>query len=213
MNTSGQDPESTPSRRHRRHCRRRHDRHGDVRDRVRGPAPHRAAARRPHHADARTDFNGQPMTDIDFGSFFVQLVTAGNDTTKTMLVVGAARAARPPRPARRAARRSDADPGRGRGDPALREPAALLPAHGDRRHRAARRRRSRPATRSLMYLHVGQPRRGRVRRPAPLRHPPRRRTRTCRSASPSTSASACTWPGSKAACSSRSCSRPSRRSS
>ena len=31
------------------------------------------------------------MTDIDFGSFFVQLVTAGNDTTKTMLVVGPAR--------------------------------------------------------------------------------------------------------------------------
>ena len=28
------------------------------------------------------------MTDIDFGSFFVQLVTAGNDTTKTMLASG-----------------------------------------------------------------------------------------------------------------------------
>ena len=28
------------------------------------------------------------MTDIDFGSFFVQLVTAGNDTTKTMLSSG-----------------------------------------------------------------------------------------------------------------------------
>ena len=25
------------------------------------------------------------MSDVDFGSFFVQLVTAGNDTTKTML--------------------------------------------------------------------------------------------------------------------------------
>jgi cytochrome P450 len=35
-----------------------------------------------------TDFNGQYMTDIDFGSFFVQLVTAGNDTTKTMLSSG-----------------------------------------------------------------------------------------------------------------------------
>ncbi|HEX2576739.1 MAG TPA: cytochrome P450 [Aquihabitans sp.] len=34
------------------------------------------------------DFDGQPMTDIDFGSFFVQLVTAGNDTTKTMLSSG-----------------------------------------------------------------------------------------------------------------------------
>ncbi len=36
----------------------------------------------------RTDFGGQPMSDIDFGSFFVQLVTAGNDTTKGMLAAG-----------------------------------------------------------------------------------------------------------------------------
>ena len=34
------------------------------------------------------EFGGDPMTDIDFGSFFVQLVTAGNDTTKTMLSSG-----------------------------------------------------------------------------------------------------------------------------
>jgi cytochrome P450 len=35
-----------------------------------------------------TEFGGQLMNDIDFGSFFVQLVTAGNDTTKTMLSSG-----------------------------------------------------------------------------------------------------------------------------
>jgi cytochrome P450 len=35
-----------------------------------------------------TEFGGQLMTDIDFSSFFVQLVTAGNDTTKTMLSSG-----------------------------------------------------------------------------------------------------------------------------
>ena len=35
-----------------------------------------------------TDFNGHVMSDIDFASFFVQLVTAGNDTTKTMLASG-----------------------------------------------------------------------------------------------------------------------------
>ncbi len=34
------------------------------------------------------NFGGQPMSDMDFGSFFVQLVTAGNDTTKTMLSSG-----------------------------------------------------------------------------------------------------------------------------
>jgi cytochrome P450 len=35
-----------------------------------------------------TDFGGQPMSDIDFGSFFVQLIIAGNDTTKGMLSSG-----------------------------------------------------------------------------------------------------------------------------
>jgi cytochrome P450 len=34
------------------------------------------------------EFAGEHMNDIDFGSFFVQLVTAGNDTTKTMLASG-----------------------------------------------------------------------------------------------------------------------------
>ena len=33
-------------------------------------------------------FDGRLMTDIDFGRFFVQLVTAGNDTTRTMLSGG-----------------------------------------------------------------------------------------------------------------------------
>ena len=35
-----------------------------------------------------SEFDGKMMTDIDFGRFFVQLVTAGNDTTKTMLSAG-----------------------------------------------------------------------------------------------------------------------------
>jgi cholest-4-en-3-one 26-monooxygenase len=34
------------------------------------------------------DFGGEPMSDIEFGSFFAQLVTAGNDTTKGMLGCG-----------------------------------------------------------------------------------------------------------------------------
>ncbi len=34
------------------------------------------------------ELDGEPMTDIQFGSFFVQLVTAGNDTTRTMLSSG-----------------------------------------------------------------------------------------------------------------------------
>jgi cytochrome P450 len=35
-----------------------------------------------------TEFEGRLMSDVDFASFFVQLVTAGNDTTKTMLSSG-----------------------------------------------------------------------------------------------------------------------------
>lgn len=35
-----------------------------------------------------TEFDSKLMTDLDFGRFFVQLVTAGNDTTRTMLSGG-----------------------------------------------------------------------------------------------------------------------------
>jgi len=35
-----------------------------------------------------TEFGDGPMSDIDFGSFFVQLVVAGNDTTQSMLSGG-----------------------------------------------------------------------------------------------------------------------------
>lgn len=36
----------------------------------------------------RADFGGRPMSDQEFGAFFVQLVTAGNDTTKGILASG-----------------------------------------------------------------------------------------------------------------------------
>lgn len=35
-----------------------------------------------------TEIDGEPMTDLEFAYFFVQLVTAGNDTTRTMLSSG-----------------------------------------------------------------------------------------------------------------------------
>lgn len=53
-----------------------------------------AGRRRAEPADDLTtvmlgvEVDGQAMTDIQFGSFFVQLVTAGNDTTRTMLSSG-----------------------------------------------------------------------------------------------------------------------------
>ena len=45
------------------------------------------------------------MTDLEFGCFFVQIVTAGNDTTRTMLSSGLLALLAAPRPARRVARR------------------------------------------------------------------------------------------------------------
>ena len=56
-----------------------------------------AASRRRRGADSGDDltgailaaqFSGQPMADADFGGFFVQLVTAGNDTTRGLLSSG-----------------------------------------------------------------------------------------------------------------------------
>ncbi|MFM8303764.1 MAG: cytochrome P450, partial [Actinomycetota bacterium] len=35
-----------------------------------------------------TEVDGEPLTDLEFAFFFVQLVTAGNDTTRTMLSSG-----------------------------------------------------------------------------------------------------------------------------
>jgi cytochrome P450 len=53
-----------------------------------------ASKRRAEPADDLTtlvlgmEVDGQSMTDVQFGSFFVQIVTAGNDTTRTMLSSG-----------------------------------------------------------------------------------------------------------------------------
>ncbi len=40
--------------------------------------------------------NGEPMSDVDFGSFFFQLVTAGNDTTRTLISSGTEQLVRHP---------------------------------------------------------------------------------------------------------------------
>ena len=159
-----------------------------------------------------TDFNGHYMTDIDFGSFFVQLVTAGNDTTKTMLSSGLLCLLE--HPDQLAALRADPSLVPGAVEEILRY---ANPLHYFRRTATADtdapRRADQGRRQGRDDLHVGEPRRGRVRRPRSASTSAAARTRTCRSASPSTSASACTSRGSKARCSSRSCSRRSRPSS
>ena len=82
------------------------------------------------------NFGDGPMDDVQFASFFVQLVTAGNDTTKTMLSSGTEVLLAHPDQLRDVRCRPGLIPGAGRGDPPLRQPAALLPAHRHGRHRA-----------------------------------------------------------------------------
>jgi cytochrome P450 len=91
--TSGQDPDINPA---------RSERAGDSPDSEVNPSVEMAMyaiewARRRRAEPPRDDLtslilevavDGEPMSDIEFGSFFVQLVTAGNDTTKTMLSSG-----------------------------------------------------------------------------------------------------------------------------
>ena len=102
--------------------------------------------------------------------------------------------------------------GRGRGDPALGQPAALLPPHRHRRHGRGPDPHRRRATR----WRCTTPRPTATRPCSPTRRPSTSTavpTRTFRSASPSTSAWACTWPAWKDGCSSTSCSPPSTTSS
>jgi len=85
MNTSGQDPDLNP------------DRYASQNPSLDMAMYAMAWAARRRQEPPREDltslilgseFAGSCMTDADFGSFFVQLVTAGNDTTKTMLSSG-----------------------------------------------------------------------------------------------------------------------------
>ncbi len=56
-------------------------------------------------------FDGHLMTDIDFGRFFVQLVTAGNDTTRTLLSGGLLALLQHPDQMEEVRRRPEAIPG------------------------------------------------------------------------------------------------------
>ena len=56
-------------------------------------------------------FDGRLMTDVDFGRFFVQLVTAGNDTTRTMLSSGLLALLQHPEQLAEVRRRPEAIPG------------------------------------------------------------------------------------------------------
>ena len=109
---------------------------------------------------------GDQLSDAELAMFLVQLLVAGNETTRNLLSGGlAALGERPGEWARLRARPLAGPPGGG-GAAALDHAGDLVPAHRHPRHRAGRpadrRRRARAAR-----LRLGQPRRGglRVRRP------------------------------------------------
>ncbi len=151
------------------------------------------------------NFGAGPMSDVEFGSFFVQLITAANDTTKSMLSGGLL--ALIEHPDQQAELRADASLIPGAVEEILRY---ANPLHYFRRTATAdtvlRDTKINEGDKVADVLHVGQPRRGRLRRPAGVRHPPQPEpaavVRHRRALLPRRRTS----PGSRAGSSSRSCS-------
>ena len=118
--------------------------------------------------------DGDRLSEPELAMFLIQLLVAGNETTRNLISAGLAALAA--HPDQWAALRADpaSDPERRGGTVALDDAGHLVHAHGDRRlHRPGPgRRRGRPAAPAVR---VRQPRRGGVRprrRPAPRRPPP-----------------------------------------
>ena len=188
------------------------DRDGDVRDR----AGRRPAGGGPHRPTEditdlllRTRFeDGEPMSDVDFGSFFVQLVTAGNDTTKAMMSAGVLELMR--HPDQLAALRAD---------PALVPDAVeemlryCNPLHYFRRTATADTELGGKQIRAgdkVALVYTSANRDEAVFADSQASTSAGRPTPTSASGSAPTSASAPTWPGWRPGCSSRSCWPPSR---
>ena len=133
-----------------RPTRQRQRRHGDVRDPARGEAARHEPppTTSPTSSCRPTSATGTGCADIEFGSFFVQLVTAGKTPPRRCCRQGLLALLEHPDQHAGAAGRPVRDPAGGRGDPALGQPAALLPPHGDVRTPSCAARRSGPATRS-----------------------------------------------------------------
>ena len=208
MMTGGQDPDLNPDGYTNATRQRGLGRDGDVRHAVRARRGAATTASRATSAIccSRPRSTASPWTTCEFAYFFVQVVTAGNDTTRTMISSGLLELAR----STRSSWRSSA---------AIRSLAASAveevlryapPLHYFRRTSTADAEvRGQPIAAgekiAMMYTSANrdedvfaEP--DTLRRPAPPEPAPRR------SASASTSASACTSPGSRGGSSSRSCS-------
>ncbi len=145
------------------------------------------------------EIDGDRLTPQEFGSFFILLVVAGNETTRNAISHGMRALTEHPDQRDALVRRLRGPHAHGRrGDRPLGVAGDPLPAHRDRRHRAvgpADRRR--PEGRAVLQL--GQPRRADVRRTRIGSTSPARSRRSKSGSAPAarTSASAPTWPAAR----------------
>ena len=156
------------------------------------------------------EIDGEQLSELEFDMFMLLLAVAGNETTRNTTAWGMWALMQHPEQYAHAARRPRhrAQPG-DRGDPALGIARVPLPPH---RHRGTEihGQRDRRGRQGRDVVHLGQPRRDRVRRPVPLRHRRvSRRSRSRSAAAATTSAWAPTSPAWSCTSSSRRCCRAS----
>jgi cytochrome P450 len=103
------------------------------------------------------EVDGERLSAQEFGSFFILLVVAGNETTRNAISHGMHLLTSPPRPARTVVRRLRGQHAHcRRRDRALRHARGALPAHGNGRHRG-RRAEDRRRAEAGDVVQLGQP--------------------------------------------------------
>ena len=142
----------------------------------------------------QAEIDGERLDDAELNLFFITLIVAGNETTRNLINHSMLALIDHPDQAAAAAGRPVALGHRRRRDAPLGRVDPQLPAHRHPRHRDPRRA-DQGGRQGRHVLRVGQPRRGGVRRSAPLRRRPHARTTTSPSAAAAcTTASAPAWP-------------------